>query len=234
VLERRLSAGWDAALILLGNNYGMKPNLFMAELDKILLTLAPRPTVLLTVTEFEPAQAEVNDIIRAVAELYPNVTVFDWASASQSAGVLSADGLHLSDEGRAFLADQIAPLFGPAPEGPAEPGCLSATFHDDSEGLPNPPATTAPRPTVTTRPTGTTKPPSTAVVTTTTVRPATTTPGPTTTSPYDANPPSTVAPTSPPQTQPPQTQPPKTDPPQKTDPPSQTDPPPVTVTLPGP
>ena len=56
-----MSAGWDAAVILLGNNYGEKPNVFLAELDKMLVALPPRPVLLLTVTEFESIQTEVND-----------------------------------------------------------------------------------------------------------------------------------------------------------------------------
>ena len=259
VLRTRLDAGWDAAVILLGNNYGQNPNAFMAELDKMLAALQPRPVLLLTVTEFEPIQREVNDIIRAVGGLYPNVTIVEWAITSNFRGVLSGDGLHLTDDGREFLAQQLVPYFGTAPLSPGD--CLSSKFRDDSAGSVNGPSTTSkpgnrppstskptsstprPRPTsTTTRPTGTT-----AAPTPTTARPASpgSTNAPVQTSPAPTSPPATSPPqtsppqTSPPQTSPPQTSPPQTSPPQTSPPqtsPPQTSPPqtspPVAVTLP--
>jgi hypothetical protein len=252
VLRSQLGAGWDAALILLGNNYGQKPNVFMAELDEMLAALQPRPVLLLTVTEFEPVQQEVNEIIRSVAPLYQNVTVVDWAAMSNFPGVLSGDGLHLTDDGREFLAQVVAPYLGQSPVATGD--CLSSRFHDDSAGSVNGPSsqrTGGPKPTSTTlRPTPNTSRPTsnTSKPTATTARPTATTTKPTAptrpssppqtsppqtrtpqTSPAQTSPPQTSAPqTSPPQTSPPQTGPPQTSPPQTSPPqssPPQTSPP---------
>jgi len=242
VLRSRLEAGWDAALILLGNNYGQKPNVFMSELNKMLLALAPRPVLLLTVTEFELIQSEVNDIIRSVGSLYPNVTVVDWATMSTFPGVLSADGLHLTDDGREFLAQVVAPYFGTAPVPPGD--CLSSKFHDDSAGSINGPSNPKPsgnKPTSTTvRPTSTpttVRPTSTPTTvrptsTPTTVRP-TSSSAPASSTPLQTSPP--PPPTSLPQQSVPVTLPQQTSPPQQTAPP-QTSPPetlPVTVPVGG-
>jgi hypothetical protein len=219
VLRSVLDNGWDAAVILLGNNYGEKPNAYLSELNKMLVALSPRPVLLLTVTEDESSKREVNDIIRSVAALYPNVTVVDWATIGQEPGVISGDGLHLTDDGREFLAQALVPYFGTAPVQPGD--CLASRFHDDSEGLPNnkPSTTVKPGnkpPSTTVKPTSTTIRPGSS---TTTTKPPTTN-APTTTTPYDVDPPSTVT-TLPPQTVPPQTQ--------ATSPPTQPTPPPVTL-----
>ena len=47
VLDRRLDAGWDAAVVMLGNNYGGDPEAFGRELDALLDELAPMPVVLI-------------------------------------------------------------------------------------------------------------------------------------------------------------------------------------------
>ena len=52
VLRQRQAAGWDAAVIMLGNNYGGDPQAYADVLTEIVDDLAPRPVVLLTVTEF--------------------------------------------------------------------------------------------------------------------------------------------------------------------------------------
>ena len=50
---------WDAAVVHLGSNYGRDQQRFEDELRIILYRLAPRPTLLYTVTEYRPAWAEV-------------------------------------------------------------------------------------------------------------------------------------------------------------------------------
>jgi hypothetical protein len=242
VLRSQLGAGWDAALILLGNNYGQKPNVFMAELDEMLAALQPRPVLLLTVTEFEPVQQEVNEIIRSVAPLYQNVTVVDWAAMSNFPGVLSGDGLHLTDDGREFLAQVVAPYLGQSPVATGD--CLSSRFHDDSAGSVNGPSSprtgggtstaTTVRPTPKTpkpaerRPTSNTANPAERKPTATTIRPTATTapkatPTATTRPPASAPAQTSPAQTSPPQPSPAQTSPPQTNPPQPS--PAQTSPP---------
>ena len=198
VLDKRLSAKWDAAYVFLGSNYLGDQLAYRKQLEKIVQRLSPMPVVLLTVTLFEDSRQEVNDAITLVSAEFPNVHVLDWGSiaAADAPTVLRGDGLHLTNDGRAVLASTVAGVMGPAP---AEPGkCLSTSFSNDAGGSVNgtdtppkrpvgrPPATTTPNPqTPTTVATGgTTKPPVT---------------GPPT------QPPPTPAPTVPPVTVPPPT-----------------------------
>ncbi|MEM9747894.1 MAG: hypothetical protein AAF945_14450, partial [Actinomycetota bacterium] len=55
---------WHAAVVHLGSNYDGDEERYRDELGDILFRLAPRPTVLLTITEFRDDRAEVNEIIR--------------------------------------------------------------------------------------------------------------------------------------------------------------------------
>ena len=100
VLDSRLDAEWDAAVVMLGNNYGADKAVFDEYLADIVDRLAPRPTVLLTVTEFRPDRADVNDTIYDIAAEYDNVRVVDWAAETAAdAALVGGDGLHLSDLG---------------------------------------------------------------------------------------------------------------------------------------
>jgi lysophospholipase L1-like esterase len=118
VLDERLADGWDAAVVMLGNNYDLDQEGFESQLTEIVERLAPRPTLLLTVTEFEPSRAEVNESIRRVAALNQNVRVADWANLTDyTDGLLSDDGLHLSDVGRTRLVETVTADLGSAPAG---------------------------------------------------------------------------------------------------------------------
>lgn len=149
VLDRRLrpdeGVDWDAAVVFLGSNYGGDVSRFRSELHGILDRLAPRPTVLVTVTEFRSNRSEVNEVIRGMLDFYTGVDVLDWAELTRTEpGLLSGDGLHLSPDGRARLAGEIALTLGPAPapadvdgdvSGDVAAGeCLSTSFTDDSAG----------------------------------------------------------------------------------------------------
>jgi|GEM_PF-276329 len=223
VLRDRMEAGWDAGLVLLGNNHDGDEHRYFAELARIVTAFGDRPVVLLTVTEFEPGQAEVNEVIRGVADAFPNVVLVDWAAISTLPGVVGGDGLHLTDRGRQVLADAVAPHFGPAPAVEGQPGeCLPTRYRDDSAGsvdgprgngsrppsTPRPPSTTRPVTATTRPPTSTTRPPTT--------QPVGTQPGvtqPPATQPSGTQPPATQpSPTQPSPTQPSPTQPPATQP----------------------
>lgn len=237
VLDRMYDDGWDAGLVLLGNNYDGDEQRYLKEMTTIIDRFEGKPVVLLTVTEFREDRREVNDVIRSLAEVFPNVMIVDWASMSRYQGVLADDGLHLTEGGREVLAQVVAPTFDTAPKQPGK--CLDATFHDDSAGsvtgagntpgsdggvtqstvrpgptTTRPPgsSTTVPGGSSTTSPTGTTLPP------TGTTQPPTGTTSPPTGS---TSPPVTQPPvTSPPVTAPPVTSPPVTSPPtQPTEPP---------------
>ena len=104
---------------------------FAADLEEIVRRLAPRPTVLLTVTEFQASRAEVNEVVRALGEDYENVRVVDWAQRTRDAPeLLGADGLHLSEQGRLELATQIA---GPLQRYKGIGACLDSDYDDDSQ-----------------------------------------------------------------------------------------------------
>lgn len=133
VLKERLPAGWDAAVIFLGNNYGNNPDVYRMYLNRLVEKLAPRPTVLITVSEYRAEQLEVNAVIFEVAAAHDNVVVIDWAALTAAhSEYLKDDGLHLEDPGRAALAQSVADVFGPAPTPPGQ--CLGTNFYNDGGG----------------------------------------------------------------------------------------------------
>ena len=136
VLSERQAAGWDAAVIMLGNNYGGDPQAYADVLTEIVDDLAPRPVVLLTVTEFREDRAEVNFVVRTMAAQHDNVRVVEWAERTRDGrdgGLVSGDGLHLTDAGREELVTMISGALGRAPAG-SEGECLPSGFTDDSAG----------------------------------------------------------------------------------------------------
>lgn len=133
VLRARLTAGWDAAVVMLGNNYNGDAQAFSSELEGIVDQLSPRPVVLLTVTEFTDDRREVNDVISLIAATHDRVYVADWAARSADADdLLGFDGLHLTDLGRQEIAALVAITVGRAPDRPGR--CLDTDYTDDSEG----------------------------------------------------------------------------------------------------
>ncbi len=195
VLDKRLAAGWDAAVVLLGNNYRSDKERYQGQLHFLLARLAPRPTVLLTTTVFRPEQATVNAVIVAEAAQFPNVTVLDWAAISQGASLTGADNLHLTEPGRAMLGAAIGLALGHAPASASPGQCLTTSFRDDSAGSPNGQngsTNTVPKkstPTVT----STTEKSSGTIPSNTTQPVTTTTTPPKTTVPPTTKPPSTTA-----------------------------------------
>jgi hypothetical protein len=159
VLNKRLSAKWDAAYVFLGTNYLGDQEAYRKQLEKIVQRLSPSPVVLLTVTLFDDSRQEVNDAITLVAAEFPNVHVIDWGSiaAADAGRILRGDGHHLTAEGRLALASTVAGVMGQAP---IEPGkCLSTSFTNDSGTSVNGSDTPPPRPVG--KPTPTTIKPST-------------------------------------------------------------------------
>lgn len=167
VLRDRIYEGWDAAVVFLGTNYGGSRESYERDLTRIVESLAPRPTLLLTATLFRSTMQEVNDVIRIVASKNPHVSVLDWGTASVQPGLLNKDRVHPTNAGRAVLVSSIASALGSAPETPG--ACLPAKFTDDSlVGGDVMPATTIPGDTIP-YVTTTTAAPSTPQTTTTTV-----------------------------------------------------------------
>ena len=195
---------WNAAVVFLGSNYGGDQAKYEAELRMILDRLAPRPTLLFTVTEYRSNYTEVNDVVRRLGSEYDNVTVIDWQAIAETPGVLSSDRLHPTETGREVLAQAVAGALGPVSIG--DGACLKSVFRNDSSvnrgtgGGSSVGGSTGTRtPTTTLRPATTTTsvaaPPTTAPTTaapTTAVPPTT---APTTAAPTTAAP-TTAAPTT--------------------------------------
>ena len=122
---------WDAAAVFLGSNYDGDKENYDTKMREILDRLAPRPTLLFTVTEYRPNYSDVTAVINDLAAAYPNVTLTDWAAAARTPGVLLPDGLHPNDVGEIHvLANLTAEALGEAPAGEAE--CIRSQFRDDS------------------------------------------------------------------------------------------------------
>lgn len=143
VVRDRITEGWDAAVVFLGTNYGGSKENYERDLTRIVESLAPRPTLLLTATLFRDTMQQVNDVIRVVASKNPHVSVLDWGTASVQPGLLNKDRVHPTDAGRAVLVASIAAALGSAPEMPGK--CLASKYTDDSlVGGGVMPSTTAP------------------------------------------------------------------------------------------
>lgn len=129
--ERLPEAEFDAAVVMLGSNYRGNPAVYEAGLRHIVAALAPRPTVLMTVTEFREDRVEVNTIIRAVAAEYDNVRIVDWAAATAGdSGLLVGDGLHLNPAGRKRFAELITTALG-GWTGTGYTGCVASRYTAD-------------------------------------------------------------------------------------------------------
>ena len=180
VLDKRLAAGWDVGVVLLGNNYRGDQAEYRDKLEKIVQRLSPRPVVLLTVSEFTASRQQVNEVIFEMADKYPNVLIVDWAATTAADTALTGgDGLHLTDTGRAALALQVALALGQSQS--TDGKCLTTNFRDDSMGPVTGTTTTTTPPKKHTTTTQGTK-------TSTTNSPAT---NPPPTDPPDTNPPGT-------------------------------------------
>jgi hypothetical protein len=128
VLEDRLDEGeeWDAAVVMIGNNYRDDPDQFGREVEEIIDQLSPAPILLLTVTEFRDDQAEVNYVLRAEAAQHDNVHVLEWADrTTHDDSLVGDDGLHLSERGKIALVAMVRLALGEAPMG-SYGACLDA------------------------------------------------------------------------------------------------------------
>ena len=122
IVRERINEGWDAAVVFLGTNFGGDQVNYERDLTRIVDSLAPRPTLLLTATLFRDSMKLVNESIRRVASLYPNVSVLDWGTASLQEGLLNRDMIHPTDAGRKVLVASVASALGDAPKSPGS--CL--------------------------------------------------------------------------------------------------------------
>ena len=130
VLKARIYDGWDAAVVFLGTNPSANIDRYRQDMTRIVESLAPRPTLLLTTTLFRESQKAVNDVIREITASHSNVSLLDWGTASLQPGVLNKDNVHPTTAGRVLLVKAIAAAVGNAPTSTGK--CLPAQFTDDS------------------------------------------------------------------------------------------------------
>jgi hypothetical protein len=196
IVEGRAGDLGDVAVIVLGHNYDPGEG-FARDFGRIMSVLWRMERVVwVTPVEWSAGPREVNAVLRAAPETWPNVVVADWAAlAAANPGYLVADGVHLSPSGVVALADLIARAVGPGPI-PGVPGMVAVQVPagpgPDPVGGPRPTSSTT-RPTRPSGPTSTSAPPVTSTTTTapTTSAPATTVT--TTTVPVTTAPTTTVA-----------------------------------------
>lgn len=130
VLRDRIYEGWDAAVVFLGTNYGGIIDSYTRDLTAIVESLAPRPTLLLTPTEFKTSMKQVTEAIRVIAAKNAHVSVLDWGTASLQPGVLNKDKVHPSVAGRKILVASIAAAIGSPPTGTG--ACLASKYTNDT------------------------------------------------------------------------------------------------------
>jgi hypothetical protein len=130
VLAAKMDETWHAAVVFLGTNYWRDQDKYEADLVRILDRLEPRPTVLISVSEWRNEQREVNEVIADQVLNRDNVWFIDWRTISRTPGVLSSDDIHPSNEGNQLLVTLLAETLGRAPGG-AQGACLPSEFSDD-------------------------------------------------------------------------------------------------------
>ncbi len=137
VLDERLApqAGvdWDVVAVMLGNQYDGDRADFERTLREILDRVAPRPTLLYTISGADRQRTEVNEVIREQASAFPSVIVVDWAAAAaaEPERLLDDGGPTPTEEGSGRLVLFTAAALGDAPGG-GEGECLPPVFTDDS------------------------------------------------------------------------------------------------------
>ena len=129
VLNERLDAGWDTAVVFLGTNFDGNQTNYENKMRQIFERLSPMPFVVLTTALFDPRQQKVNDVIMNLASDFSNVTVLDWSIIAENDGVAGTDGIHLSPDGRSVFAAAIARALEFAPTREGE--CLPMFFRSE-------------------------------------------------------------------------------------------------------
>ena len=129
VLNERLDAGWDTAVVFLGTNFDGNHTNYENKMRQIFERLSPMPFVVLTTALFDPRQQKVNDVIMNLASDFSNVTVLDWSIIAENDGVTGTDGIHLSPDGRSVFAAAIARALEFAPTREGE--CLPMFFRSE-------------------------------------------------------------------------------------------------------
>lgn len=143
LLNPNQGSDWDVVAVFLGNNFSGDTESFARQLDAVIERLAPRPTILYTMTETDRSRAQLNDLIRSRANEHSNIVLIDWSehAATDPDSLLGRDGLHLTKLGRERLELLTVTALGMAP-GTASAECLTPLFIEmvdvsaDSSGSP--------------------------------------------------------------------------------------------------
>lgn len=130
VLERRIGAIWDVVVIYLGTNYDGNEESLRRQFDRMFEITKGVETVVFTTGVFRDAQRIVNRVIRDSAAEFDHVHVLDWSKVAGLDGITVRDKVHLTEIGRAALAQTLARALDYAPF--REPSCLDPRFTDDS------------------------------------------------------------------------------------------------------
>ncbi len=132
VLERRSEDLGEVVVLNLGNNYSGDPIAFSAEVEDAMAELREVDHVIwINAGEFEPAQREVNSVLRAALRRHRNLVLLDWNTIwkEHRKSYTGADDLHLTPKGAeaytAMIAEAVARVaelanIEPAP-GPQKP-----------------------------------------------------------------------------------------------------------------
>lgn len=131
VVNRKLSQGFDAVVLLLGTNYRDDQAEYRTTLMEILDQLSDLPVVILTVTEHRYEITEVNNVIIEQVGQRDNLWLIDWRRLSKKPGILWKDGIHPTSDGEQLLISEIAEVLGTAP-GAGEGDCLPSEFTADT------------------------------------------------------------------------------------------------------
>jgi lysophospholipase L1-like esterase len=99
----------DVVVLDLGYNDGAELTAWRERLDRAAAILDGVPKVIwLTQREFADGRAEMNNELRAVAQLHPNIEVADWNGlVASNADLVYGDGIHLTPAGQAAMADLV-------------------------------------------------------------------------------------------------------------------------------
>lgn len=130
VLEQRIDAGWDVIVIYLGTNYDGNEESLRRQFDRMFEISDGIETVVLTTGVFRDAQRTVNQVIEESANGFGHVHVLDWSKVAGLDGITVQDGIHLTEIGRAALAQTLARALDYAPL--RDPSCLDPQFTDDT------------------------------------------------------------------------------------------------------
>lgn len=116
-MKRRSTEVHQVVVAMLGNNYYGDVARFAGEITDMLESFPDvRLFVMFTVPEFEPAQREVNDVLRLAAGADDRLVLIDWERMSREIdGVMTSDGVHPTSYGADVLAQAIGLTLGLAP-----------------------------------------------------------------------------------------------------------------------